>query len=57
MLNGMRELVARFPDDLSLEEDEERECGYRAKIGIWNLNNECSEALLFWESEGGYAVI
>ena len=56
VLNGMRELVARFPDNLSLEEDEGRTCGYRVEVERRNLNDECCEALLFWESEGGYAL-
>ena len=54
VLNGMRELRRRFA--LSLEEDEGRECGYRMGVEIWNLNHECCEALLFWESEGGYEL-
>ena len=57
VLNGMRELVVRFPDILSLEEDEGRVCGYKVLVRCWKLNNECSEALLFWESEGGYVLI
>ena len=51
----MRELVVMFPDDLSLEEDEGSECGYRLSINRQGITQEACEALLFWESEGkGY---
>ena len=54
--NGMRELVKMFPDCLSLEKDERRTCGYYILLSTWNIDNNCSEDLLFWESEGGYEV-
>ena len=56
VLNGMIELVVRFPDILSLEEDERRAFGYYILLSTWNIDNTCSEDLLFWESEGGYEV-
>ena len=54
--NGMRELVGRFPRILRLEEDEGRVCGYRVRVLKYYINQECSEALLLWESEGGYTL-
>ena len=55
--NGMRELVVKFLYGLSLEEDEGRECGYRLRINLQRITQECHEALLFWKSEGeGYYI-
>ena len=54
--NGLRELVARFPSALSLEEYEGRECGYRILISKWFKKNEVCLALLCWESEGGFCL-
>ena len=56
VVNGMRELVKMFPDCLYLEKDERRTCGYRIQLYAWNIENKCSEVLLFWVSEGGYEV-
>ena len=56
VLNGLRELVVRFPRALSLVEDEGRACGYKVGVGGMNVTHESCEALLFWESEGGYTL-
>ena len=61
--NGMKELVVKFPDDLRLQKDEGRDCGYRMRVGRramsrYRLTQEVCKALLFWESEGeGYELM
>ena len=55
VLNGVIELMERFPDALSLRKDEGKTCGY--KMDCMGINSKCAEALLFWESEGAYQII
>ena len=54
--NGMRELVSRYGDELSLLEDGGRWCGLKVKVKSWKLSHECCMELLWWESEGGYKL-
>ena len=40
--NGMRELVSRYGDALSLEEDGGRWCGLKVRVSQWwQLSHEC----------------
>ena len=50
-INGMRDLVSRFPNELRLLNDKKREYGLKVRVISWELSHECSMALLWWESE------
>ena len=52
--NGMRELVSRYEDALSLVEDDGRWCGLKVRVAKRSMSHECCMALVWWESEGGY---
>ena len=61
VLNGMRELVRRFPLALRLVEDEEKEYGYRMRVGRGSIvsdypPDECLEVILFWDNEEAYEL-